>query len=251
MNHIFNDENSFPDFEKWHEQNKQFLPKELNKEINENAETYGFLFFWKHYEKIVTPKFHKLLELQFPLLYNAEIGFREKSELYITLMIFEFSEYVWSFAISNRKGLQPIEVMPVIYDLALNSKTFDPSYVKLNTMDDVSDHVKHLGEEFNRKIIEEANADLLKRAERLTKFNKQVIDVFQTDLFEILPELFNMDVEWWKCYKFTLEFECGMWRERNERLEFIIKNGFGAEWIEKPFTELMVEIEKKILPMNH
>jgi len=244
MNHIFNDENSFPDFEKWHEQNKQYLPNELNKELSKNVETYGFLFFWKHYEKIVTPKFHKLLELQFPILSKADEGFQKDIERNIMLMVFRFCEYAWEIAMSNRKGLHPKEVMPSIYDLALNSKTYDPSHVKLMTMDDFSESESHFSEEFKKKIIEESNTGKLEHAAWLTNFNKQVIEVFQTDLLIILPEFFNMDVEWWKCYKFILESDCRSWREKNERLEFIVSNGFGAEWIKKKNSELMKEIEK-------
>lgn len=239
-----NDENAFPDFEQWHAVNRSIFPKALNNLLDKNIETMGFLFFWKHYEHLLVPKFYKLLEQQFPLVYGADAGFSEAIEQNIRHRIFEFAEYAWKIVSANKKGLQPNDVWQTIYNLALTSKTYDPSYVKKRTLDDISEHSKHLGEDFHKKIIEEEYADNLKHAAWLTHFNKQVIDVLQPDLLQLLPELIDMDVEWWRCYKFLIEEQCYTWRTKNDRINFIIKEGLGAEWLGRPTSELMDEVEK-------
>lgn len=223
MSDFLNNQNEFSNFETWHEQHKHMFSKKMNEVLSESAATLGFIFFWKKYEQLLVPKFYKLLELQFPLLVNADKGFAEKINQNITHRIFEFAEDVWRIVISNQKGLHPQEVIPITYNLALTSKVYDPAYVNLYNQHNIPDFLKERDEDAKNRFIAEANEDILKRSAWLIQFNKQVIEVLQTDALLLLPELLNIEAEWWKCYKFYIEQQCNFWRERNERIRFMME----------------------------
>lgn len=245
MNEFDDEAYEFLSFDDWHNKYKYIFPEALNNVLEEKSTVMSFLFFWKKYEHIIKPKLLYLISQQYPLVFQVKEQFAAHIYQNITHRIFEFAEYAWKIAESNKMNLTAAEVWPQIYDLSINSDVYDPTKFSLVTIEDFPNFYKFQGEEKTRQLVEEENESRVKTAQWKITINQEVIAVLQTDLLQLLPELINMESDWWKCYKFLLEEQCYMWHSKNQRMEYLIEKGLDETWVDKRTSEVLAEIERR------
>jgi hypothetical protein len=235
----------YADFEAWFEGNKHLMPAGFAERLKKSSQHLEFICTWKEYEALIIPKLRALLAQQYPELIGAE-SFEPHIKQNIEHRIFELIEEMWKINEWNLQGAKPQDVLTTLYPVIMKSKEGWKSPLFLQTLEDLLKDAPY-DRMPREEVIENLNQRNEERWESFRHWEKlyqDFIDVMQPDLLALLPNLLNIDADWWDVYVFFLRFQCNTWIDYNNSFSFLAEQGLTAEWLNKPREELHEYLDK-------
>lgn len=240
--------NPLPDsFDDWLNENSKYLPEEMHSLLEEQRDEghLVFVFAWKRYEQLTAPLLFDLMAQQYPTVVAADESYEKHRQKVVEHRIFNTAEFAWEIIKHNAPGEQPKDVMPDIFDMAVNDMN-SPEYSRtIYSKDNPPAHwIEAFGETEGWEMAEEWNNDQQRAIAFLNRTNSEIIAALQEHLLRQFPALLGMDAPWWKVYKFLLLSECSSWRDKLNQMGHMIEYKLSGDWLDKPWRELIEELDR-------
>lgn len=232
-------------FEDWLRENQKYFPDKLKKVLHNGYETHRFIFFWKRYEQLAMPYMYKLLEKQYPTVAAGPDYFAPKIKNIIECIILRVAEYAFQIVKYSSQGLHPSDVFKKEWPHAKEDIYNPAKYRRFYDIDNPPEFYRKYTREKNKKTFEQYNSEIKKGIDTKNAFNAAVIAALQEPLLMVLPQLLDIEADWWIFYRHIMLRECDMWMQQ-QKIAYYIEYNMGPEWLAKTYKERREELSRRM-----
>lgn len=134
----------------------------------------------------------------------------------------------------SSRGFHPSNIFKTLWQNAKDDK-YNPA--RHHTFYDV-DNPPAFYLKYNRykRFFDKFNKEKQEAIHKKKAFNAGVSAVLREPLLKVLPQLLNIEADWWIFYRYIMFSECMMW-EQQQQISYYIEYGMGEEWLSKTHKE--------------
>ena len=182
----------------------------------------------------------------YPRLENARPGFEPYINQFIESTFSALLKRMWENVTYNRESKKPSDIPGLDFQkiLKLLEKMRRSKPAEVTEQDYADDSCFNFDEEGKKEFIKEINESNLKSWNYLSSYCREFISHLQPLFFKIMPELLDMDSEWWLLYEFDLISAQDDFKFDADRISNVHDNGLEAKWLEEKYQVLHAKLQE-------